>query len=102
MPTYGMWHEENEWWMRTRSYENQMFVCFTHPSVSLITDPRGKVAAKLQSNVADVLIHTVDLTEAQDNNHLENRRPDLYDVLADVYHPSMQTPYDAPSLPNGG
>ena len=22
MPTYGMWGLENEWWMRTRSFEN--------------------------------------------------------------------------------
>lgn len=102
MPTYGMWHEENEWWMRTRSYENQMFVCFTHPGVSLITDPKGKVAAKLQSNVADVLVHTVDLTEVSDRNHLEDRRPDLYAPIADTSHRSAQQPFDPPTFDDSG
>ncbi len=84
MPTYGMWHEENEWWMRTRSYENQMFVCFTHPQVALITNPKGGVEAKLQSNIPGVLIHQVDLSEAKDDNHLADRRPELYGVICDT------------------
>ena len=75
-----------------------MFVCFTHPSVSLITDPRGKVAAKLQSNTPDVLVHTIDLSEVSDRNHLEDRRPDLYGPIADASHPTAQTPFDGPVL----
>ena len=29
VPTFGMWHLDNEWWVRTRSYENEAFICFT-------------------------------------------------------------------------
>jgi predicted amidohydrolase len=76
-PTYGMWHLDNEWWMRTRSYENELFICFTHPNVSLITDPQGGVAAKLQSNLPDVLIHDLDLSTLP-NRMFPYRRPDLY------------------------
>ena len=93
-PTYGMWHLDNEWWMRTRSYENQMFVCFTHPNVALITNPGGQIDAKLQSNVPGVLVHEVDLADVRDDNHLEDRRPELYDILADPKHPSRQKPYE--------
>ncbi|MDP6778542.1 MAG: carbon-nitrogen hydrolase family protein [Candidatus Latescibacteria bacterium] len=96
MPTYGMRHLENEWWMRTRSYENQMFVCFTHPAVALITNPKGGIEAKLDSNVHDVLVHEIDLAEVNDDNHLANRRPELYDVLTDSSHSSVQQAYDAP------
>ena len=78
-PTYGMWHLDNEWWMRTRSYENEIFICFTHPRVSLITGPRGEVAAKLHSNVPDVLIHDIDLSENGDVM-FSHRRPDIYDM----------------------
>ena len=81
MPTYGMWHLDNEWWMRTRAYENQMFVCFAHPNVALITNPKGGIEAKLQSNVPDVLVHEVDLAQVTDDNHLADRRPELYRVL---------------------
>ncbi len=98
MPTYGMWNVDNEWWMRTRSYENQMFVCFTHPNVALITNPGGKVEAKLESNVPDVLIHQVDLAEVKADNHLDNRRPELYGILSDTDHPSRQEAYEAPRV----
>ena len=97
MPTYGMCHIENEWWMRTRSYENQMFVCFTHPGVALITGPRGGLEAKLQSNVPGVLVHEVDLAEVKDDNHLANRRPELYGILADTEHASRQEAYEPPT-----
>ena len=96
MPTYGMWSEENEWWMRTRSYENGMFVCFAHPRVSLITNPKGGVEAKLQSNVPDVLVHEIDLNEVTEKGHLRDRRPELYGVIADRDHPSSQEPYKPP------
>ena len=102
MPTYGMWHEANEWWMRTRAYENQMFVCFAHPNVALIANPKGGVDAKLQSNVPDVLVHAIDLNEVRDDNHLLDRRPDLYGVLADPSHPSRQEEYTPPSLSREG
>ena len=97
MPTYGMWHLDNEWWMRTRSYENEMFVCFTHPNVALITGPKGGVDAKLQSNVPDVLVHEIDLNEVTETSHLQDRRPELYGIIADPNHPSRQKPYTPPS-----
>jgi len=97
MPTYGMWHLDNEWWMRTRAYENQMFICFTHPNVALIANPKGEIDAKLQSNVPDVLVHQIDLSEAKDDNHLADRRPELYGVLSDMSHPSRQSPYEPPT-----
>lgn len=80
-PTYGMSHEANEWWMRTRSYENEVFICFAHPRVSLITDPEGDVAAKLVSNLPAALIHDVDLSLNSTRKHLDDRRPDLYGNL---------------------
>ena len=101
MPTYGMWHAENEWWMRTRSYENQMFVCFAHPNVALIAGPRGEVAAKLLSNAPDVLIHEIDLKDVSDENHLSNRRPELYGVIADANHASRQPEFASPKSEEG-
>jgi len=98
MPTYGMWGLDNEWWMRTRSYENQMFVCFTHPNVALITGPNGEIEAKLQSNIPDVLIHDINLERAIDDNHLSDRRPELYQIISDISHSSSQKPYNPPKI----
>jgi len=76
-PTYGMRHLANEWWMRTRSYENELYIAFAHPEVSLITGPNGEIAAKLESNVPDVLVHDIDLTTIPDVM-FPHRRPDIY------------------------
>ena len=39
IPSYGMWSLDNEWWMRTRSYENENFIAFVHPRVAFVSDP---------------------------------------------------------------
>lgn len=98
VPTDGMAHRANEWWMRTRAYENQCYVCFAHPAVALITNPAGEVDAILRSSRPDVLVHDLDLGAVADDNHLADRRPELYGVLADETHPSRQAPYDPPRV----
>ena len=81
-PTYGMHHEANEWWMRTRSYENQCFIAFTHPNVGFVVDPKGKVADK-RDEQPGVLISDIDLSRATNDNHLKDRRPELYRAITD-------------------
>jgi len=90
MPTYGMWHEANECWMRTRGYENGVYICFTHPNVALIVNPKGAVEAKLTGNVEGVLVHDLDL-DAVSRTHLEERRPDMYDALTAPLPPRKPT-----------
>lgn len=77
-PTYGFSGDLNEAMMRTRAYENQCFIAFTHPHTSLVTDPRGAVLGKAEGETPAVLFCDVDLAEAKDNNHLKDRRPDIY------------------------
>ena len=78
-PTYGMHHEENEMWMRTRAYENEIYIAFAHPEEAMILNPNGKIDAKLISNFPDLLIHTIDFSVAP-NKMFPLRRPDLYVV----------------------
>lgn len=80
IPSYGMWHLDNEWWMRTRAYENEMFLCFAHPQVAFICNPKGEIVAKLQSNMPGMLVHQVDIDEVS-TKMLRDRRPDLYGNL---------------------
>jgi predicted amidohydrolase len=80
IPSYGMWHEANEWWMRTRAYENGLFVAFAHPRVAFIADPKGNLRAKLLSSVSGVLVEDLPLGEV-DRRMLDHRRPELYGVL---------------------
>jgi predicted amidohydrolase len=82
IPAYGMWHMDNEWWMRTRAYENENFVAFTHPNVAFVADPKGQIIAKLQSNVPGMLVADLDLSRVTDAHHIRDRRPELYEELA--------------------
>jgi predicted amidohydrolase len=82
IPSYGMWHEANECWMRTRGYENGVYICFAHPKVAFVVNPKGNVEAKLAGNVDDVLIHDLD-PDAVTHAHLGQRRPALYQTLTE-------------------
>lgn len=80
-PSYGMHGEDNERWMRTRGYENQCFIAFTHPEVGLVVNPKGGIAAKRESEHPGLLVCDIDLSQSKEDNHLEDRRPELYAPL---------------------
>ena len=78
VPSYGMWHIDNEWWMRTRSYENENFLAFVHPNVAFVAGPKGDIIAKVQTNRPAMLVVDLDLSQAGTVRHLDDRRPELY------------------------
>lgn len=82
-PSYGMAHEANEWWMRTRAYENDCFVAFAHPRTSFVADPAGNLAGRLVGAKGDLLALTLDLSRADAHAHLDDRRPELYGLIAE-------------------
>lgn len=79
-PTYGMHGEMNLCMMRTRSYENGIFIVFTHPGQSLITGPNGAVVCNDRDEKSKYCITEIDLSKAPANTggHIVDRRPDLY------------------------
>ncbi|MCY2954456.1 MAG: carbon-nitrogen hydrolase family protein [Planctomycetota bacterium] len=83
-PSYGMRHEANEWWMRTRAYENDCFIAFAHPSVGFVVNPAGNLVAKLDGGgKEEVLAVDIDLSKADVHGHLDDRRPELYGIIAE-------------------
>ena len=79
-PTYGFHNDLNLCMMRTRSYENGIFIIFTHPGQSLITDPRGRVVCNNEDKNKTFAITEIDLSRAPANKggHIVDRRPDVY------------------------
>jgi predicted amidohydrolase len=82
-PTYGMYGERNLWIMRTRSYESEVFIAFTHPLEALLTDPEGEVVVDETSEQIRFALTTIDLAaadkrRARESSHLKDRRTDLY------------------------
>ncbi|MBI2843206.1 MAG: carbon-nitrogen hydrolase family protein [Armatimonadetes bacterium] len=86
-PTAGMCHELNECLMRARSWENNCYVVFTHPMVSLVTNPDGEIINKLTSGedllVTDIDLSNVELCSHADMSNVTERRPELYGIIAD-------------------
>jgi omega-amidase len=83
-PTYGMHDDMNQCMMRTRSYESEVFIAFTHPVQSLVTGPIGNIICDNRSKTEDVTIVRVDLSEvdrvrASAYAHLRDRRIEAYE-----------------------
>ncbi len=79
-PTYGMRGDLNLCMMRTRSYENSIFIAFTHPGQSLITGPEGQIVRNEENEATTFVITEIDLSQAPANKggHIADRRPDIY------------------------
>jgi len=82
-PTYGMYGDLNLAMMRTRAYESEVLIAFTHPGQALITGPGGRVlrdetAADVAFAVTEVDLADVDRARAGASAHLRDRRPDVY------------------------
>ena len=79
-PTYGMNGELNLCMMRTRSYENGIYIVFTHPGQSLITNPKGAVVCNNEDSSKTYTITDIDLSKAPANKggHIVDRRTDVY------------------------
>ena len=84
-PTYGMHNDLNLAMMRTRAYENGLFIVFTHPVQSLITGPGGEVLVNNTDDAARFTITEIDLSSVDAARtrdypaHLRDRRPEVYE-----------------------
>lgn len=82
-PTYGMHNDLNLAMMRTRAYESELFIVFTHPQQALITGPEGEVVTNDEDPnhrwvVSHVDLSAVDTRRTSPEGHLKDRRPELY------------------------
>jgi predicted amidohydrolase len=87
VPAWGAHGEMNEVMMRTRAYENSVYVAFVHPERCLIIDPKGNVIARDQGERDQVVIARVDLDGRIGRGPIRDRRPDLYrEILEATEH----------------
>jgi predicted amidohydrolase len=82
-PTYGMHDVLNLHMMETRAFESEVFMVFTHPVQSIITDPRGRVVVNNSDDTTTYTITEIDLEDADRQrsrpmSHLKDCRPDIY------------------------
>ena len=77
-PSYGMYGEMNDVMMRTRAYENSVYVIFVHPKRCLIIDPKGTVVASDNGKGDQIVIGRVSLDERIGKGPIRARRPGIY------------------------
>jgi predicted amidohydrolase len=78
VPAWGMCGEMNDAMMRTRAYENGVYVLFVHPRRCLIIDPGGKIVAE-DVGQADTVVHAqIALADFSELSPIQYRRPELY------------------------
>jgi len=81
-PSAGMHGETNDIMMRTRAYENGVWVIFAHPRDCLIISPKGEIVARAQ-RPDEVVLADIDLSQAGRGGPGRHRRPEVYRGLCD-------------------
>jgi predicted amidohydrolase len=81
VPSYGMYSEINDVMMRTRAYENGVYVVFVHPKRALIIDPRGTVVASDSGDGDQIVTGSIKLDERVGKGPIRSRRPEIYGEL---------------------
>ena len=83
-PTYGMHNDMNLCMMRTRSFESEIFIAFTHAKQAMITSPFGEIISNSISSDVNFTVTEIDFTENEKkrvkSGHLRDRRTDLYEL----------------------
>ena len=78
VPAWGSSDEMNDALMRTRAFENSIWVAFVHPERCLFIDPRGKVIAKDRGEGDELVTARIELDERVGRGPIQDRRPELY------------------------
>lgn len=82
VPAWGSKGETNEIMMRTRAYENSVWVVFVHPERVMVIDPGGKIVAQDQGKGDEVVVATIRIDDRIGRGPIRHRRPDIYrDIL---------------------
>jgi predicted amidohydrolase len=78
VPSYGMYGEMNDVMMRTRAYENGVYLAFVHPKRCLMIDPKGTVIAQDDGGGDQVVYARIQLDDRIGRGPIKSRRPEIY------------------------
>ncbi|MBL8233789.1 MAG: carbon-nitrogen hydrolase family protein [Bryobacterales bacterium] len=82
VPAWGSKGETNEIMMRTRAYENSVWVVFVHPERVMVIDPSGKIIAQDSQRGDEAVLAEIRIDERIGRGPIRHRRPSAYgDIL---------------------
>ena len=81
VPAWGSYNELNDAVMRTRAFENGVWVAFVHPKRVLVIDPKGKVIAKNRGEDDQIVTARIVFDERVGSGPVRDRKPEIYPEL---------------------
>lgn len=79
VPAWGAYGDMNDAMMRTRAFENGVYLAFVHPKRCLIIDPRGNVIAKDSGgDTGEIVMAPIKFDERIGRGAIQSRKPELY------------------------
>jgi len=81
VPAWGSYNELNDAVMRTRAFENGVWVAFVHPKRVLIVDPKGRVIAKNHGENDQIVTAQIVFDEQVGSGPVRDRKPEIYEEL---------------------
>ena len=79
VPAWGSYSEMNTVMMRTRAYENSVYLAFVHPNRVMVIDPRGTIVAENEGEGDQMVFAEIDLYDERiGRGTIRHRRPEIY------------------------
>ena len=91
IPSYGTEPERNEALLRTRAWENGVWVVYVRQSQALVINPSGKVIARDKGQGDELVLAHIDLGGEKGTGEIHNRRsPEIYHELLELRTPAKK------------
>ena len=100
VPAWGGHDDMNDAMMRTRAFENSVWVAFVHPKRCIIIDPRGNIVARDSGDEDQVVTARIRLDGRIGKGAIRSRKPNLYGELLNQPEVSAQRKSDHPDAKN--
>jgi predicted amidohydrolase len=73
--------------MRTRAYENGVYVAHVHPKNTFVVDPKGNIIAQEEGEHEAMVLAPITLDGRVGDGPIRDRRPEIYEELLRVREP---------------
>jgi predicted amidohydrolase len=91
VPAYGRDGERNEALLRTRAWENSVWVVYVRQNQALVINPSGKIIARDKGQGDELVLARIDLGGEQGTGEIfERRSPDIYRELLEIQTPAKR------------
>jgi len=89
VPAYGKDGERNEALLRTRAWENSVWVVYVRQDQALVINPSGKIIARDKGRDDELVLAHIDLGGEKGTGEIyERRSPEIYRELLEFHTPS--------------